>query len=423
MTAFETIALLLTIAAAFAYVNHRWIRQSPAIGLMAMSLAVSLSMIAVDRLGWLHVTGVATKILRHVALDDTLLHGMLGVLLFAGALHINLEDLRKQRLAIVALAIVGTLLSTLVVGALAYVLLPGLGLTLGFAHCILFGALISPTDPIAVLDVLKRVGVARSTEIQIAGESLFNDGVGVVIFLVVLGVLNGGQAITVGQVVGLFLREAVGGGLFGLLTGYIAYRLVRSIDHYQTELLLTLALVLGGYAAAERLHISAPIAAVVAGLVMGNHGRSLGMSDVTRDHLDKFWSLVDEVMNAVLFVLVGFEILRVTLGVHAILAGIAMIPVVLLARLFSVSVPLVLLSRAVQMAPGSVWLLSWGGLRGGISVALALSTPSGPAHDLIVAMTYVVVVFSIFVQGLTLGPLARRLGGGAHVAPPVATLG
>jgi CPA1 family monovalent cation:H+ antiporter len=303
---------------------------------------------------------------------------------------------------------VGTVLSMLIVGGLSYWLLALLGLGLPLAQCMLFGALISPTDPIAVLDILKSARVPRSLEIQIAGESLFNDGVGVVLFLAVLSVASGGHDVTVTRVIALFAREAIGGAAFGLVTGYLVYRLLRSIDHYQTELLLTLALVLGGYALADRLHISAPIAAVVAGLLIGNHGRSFGMSDVTRDHLDKFWSLVDEIMNAILFVLVGFEFLRLAITTKVALAGAAMIPVVLLARVASVSAPLALLSRFLRFSPGAVGVLSWGGLRGGISVALALSTPTGPGHDLVVAMTYFVVAFSIFVQGLTLGRFARR---------------
>jgi CPA1 family monovalent cation:H+ antiporter len=408
VNAFDTVALLLTLAAGFAYANHRWIKLPSAIGLMAMSFAASLLLIALDRLEWLRLTGLATRILEDIHLDDTLLHGMLGILLFAGALHINLDDLREERLAIAVLAVVGTVLSMLIVGGLSYWLLALLGLGLPLAQCMLFGALISPTDPIAVLDILKSARVPRSLEIQIAGESLFNDGVGVVLFLAVLSVASGGHDVTVTRVIALFAREAIGGAAFGLVTGYLVYRLLRSIDHYQTELLLTLALVLGGYALADRLHISAPIAAVVAGLLIGNHGRSFGMSDVTRDHLDKFWSLVDEIMNAILFVLVGFEFLRLAITTKVALAGAAMIPVVLLARVASVSAPLALLSRFLRFSPGAVGVLSWGGLRGGISVALALSTPTGPGHDLVVAMTYFVVAFSIFVQGLTLGRFARR---------------
>jgi CPA1 family monovalent cation:H+ antiporter len=407
VSAFEILAVLLTVSAAFAYLNHRWLRQPLSIALMALSLAASTILILLDSFGWLQVTATATRLLERIDLDDTLLHGMLGVLLFAGALHIDLADLRAHRLAIATLALGGTILSTFIVGGLSYVVLPLLGLRLSFGHCMLFGALISPTDPIAVLGILERAGVPRSLEVQIAGESLFNDGVGVVVFLTVLGVVSSSGQVTAGAVAALFAREALGGAAFGYATGYLTYRLLRSIDHYQTELLLTLALVLGGYALAERLHLSAPIAAVVAGLVIGNQGRAHGMSNTTREHLDSFWSLIDEIMNAALFVLVGFELIRVSLTRTDVVAGLCMIPVVLAARLASVAAPIAALGRA-RFAPGSIVILTWGGLRGGISVALALSTRSGAAHDVLVAMTYFVVVFSICVQGLTLGRVAAR---------------
>jgi CPA1 family monovalent cation:H+ antiporter len=413
MSAFETLAVLLTLAAAFAYVNHRWLKQPASIALMAMAMAVSLVLLALDGADVIRARGLATQILRQIAFNDTLLHGMLGALLFAGALHVNLSDLRQEGWAVAGLALAGTVLSTFVVGALAYLVLPWLGLPLPLAHCLLFGALISPTDPIAVMGILKQARVPKSMEIQITGESLFNDGVGVVVFMTVLGVVARGGEPTFGDVAGLFAREALGGLAFGLATGWVTFRLLRSVDHYQTELLITLALVLGGYALAERIHVSAPIAAVTAGLVVGNHGRTHGMSDVTRDHLDKFWSLVDEVLNAVLFVLVGFEVIRLRLEAKPAVAGLVMIAAVLAARLVSVAVPVAALARRAAFGPGTVRVLTWGGLRGGISVALALSTPEGRGHDLIVTMTYFVVVFSILVQGLTLGRVARRYGAGA----------
>lgn len=406
MTGFETLAALLTLAAFFAYVNHRWIRQPPAIALMAMTLTLSLLLIGVDRLGLVRVAPF-TSVIDRIKFDDTLLHGMLGALLFAGALHIPIADLREQKLAVSVLALVGTVLSTFIVAGLTYFVLPSLGLRLPWVHCLLFGAIVSPTDPIAVLGILKQARAPRAIEIQISGESLFNDGVGVVVFATVLGVVSRGRA-EVGQILLLFTRETVGGALFGLVTGYFTFRLLRSIDHYQTELLLTISLVLGGYALAEHLHISAPISAVVAGLVIGNQGRARGMSDVTRDHLDKFWALVDEVLNAVLFVLVGFEVIRLTLTRDTILAGAIAIPAVLAARFCSVALPITALARWVKFRPGTIRVLTWGGLRGGISVALALSTPAGSEKDLIVTMTYIVVVFSVLIQGLTLGRLARK---------------
>ena len=406
MSAFQTLAALLTLAAVFAYVNHRWMHQPASIALMAMALGLSLTLLGVDRLGWVQVEPLMLAMDR-INFNDTLLHGMLGALLFAGALHIRVGDLREQQLAVSILAVVGTLLSTFSVAGLTYAVLPALGLSVPFRYCLLFGAVISPTDPIAVLGILKQARVPRSMEIQIGGESLFNDGVGVVIFGTVLSSVMRDDA-TIAQTLLLFTRETIGGAAFGLLTGYLTFRLLRSIDHYQTELLLTIALVLGGYALAECIHISAPIAAVVAGLVIGSKGRSQGMSDVTRDHLDKFWSLIDETLNAVLFVLVGLEVVRLTLTRDTVLAGMIMIPVVLAARLFSVAVPMLTLARRAKFARGTIRLLTWGGVRGGISLALALSTPPGPQRGLIVTMTYFVVAFSILVQGSTLGRIARR---------------
>lgn len=406
MSAFETLAALLTLAAVFAYVNHRWIRQPASIALMAMALGLSLVLLGADRMNLLDL-GPLTLVLERVHFNDTLLHGMLGALLFAGALHIRIDDLREEKLAVSTLAVIGTLLSTFIVGVLSYAVLHALGLPVAFSYCLLFGAVISPTDPIAVLGIMKQARVPRSMEIQISGESMFNDGVGVVIFTTVMGVVTRGEA-TAASTALLFLRETVGGAAFGFATGYVTFLLLRSIDHYQTELLLTIGLVLGGYTVAERLHISAPISAVVAGLVIGNQGRTHGMSEVTRDHLDKFWSLVDEILNAILFVLVGLEVIRLTLTKDTLLAGALMIPTVLLARFLSVALPVKVMARRAKFAPGTVRMLTWGGLRGGISVALALSTPAGPTKQLIVTMTYFVVAFSILVQGLTLGRVARR---------------
>lgn len=408
MTPFETASLIVSIAAAFAYLNHRWLRQPASIGLMVLALGASLLLLGVDRLGWIPVQGFAVKTLDSVRLDTTLLHGMLGALLFAGALHIDLEDLRSHRVAISVLAVLGTVLSTFLVGGLTFVLLATLGVPVSFGYTLLFGALISPTDPIAVLGILRKACVPKSMETQIAGESLFNDGVGVVVFVTILEIVTEHEDTTWLGILSLFAREAGGGILFGLVTGYATFRLLRSIDHYQTELLLTLGLVLGGYALAERLHLSAPIAAVTAGLLIGNHGRTHGMSDVTRDHLDKFWSLVDDVLNAVLFVLVGFEVIRVTITLTTVGAGIGAILIVLFARLASVSLPMAVLRRVIQPIRGTIVVLTWGGLRGGISVALALSTPPGPSRDLLLTMTYFVVAFSVLVQGLTLGRIARR---------------
>jgi CPA1 family monovalent cation:H+ antiporter len=409
VSAFQTVAAVLAVASLFAYVNQRWIRLPVAIALMALALGASLLLLLLDRLGLLRVTSAATEILQTVKLDRTLLHGVLGVMLFAGALHIDLGELREQRLAIGTLAMGATLLSTVLVGLFTWAIVGLLGIDLSLSYCMLFGALISPTDPIAVMDILRAARVPRRLEIVIAGESLFNDGVGVVIFVTVMAVASGGHA-TAGKVLQLFVREAVGGTLFGLVLGYGTYQLLRTIDHYQTEILLTLALVLGGYALAEWLHLSAPLTAVAAGIVIGNQGRAYGMSDLTRDNLDRFWSLVDYILNALLFVLVGFEVIRLQVTGRAFAAGLAMIPAVLLARLVSVALPVVAQSPARRLPRGALPILTWGGLRGAISVALALSIPAGPAHDVTVTMTYFVVTFSVLAQGLTLGRFARQWG-------------
>ena len=290
-------------------------------------------------------------------------------------------------------------------------LLDLLDLHIDYIYCLVFGALISPTDPIAVLGILKTTGVPKSLETKIAGESLFNDGVGVVIFLALMEYLSSGD-VTTGQITLLFLEEAVGGLLFGLLIGYIAYRMLASVDNYQVEILITLALVMGGYSLAGALHFSGPIAIVVAGLFIGNHGRVMAMSEKTREHLDTFWELVDEILNAVLFVLIGLEILALHFHEVYLTAAVLLIPVVLLARFFSVGFPVSLMRRFRTFSPHAVKILTWGGLRGGISVALALSLPAGPERNIIVAVTYVIVVFSILVQGTTLRPLiAWRFAG------------
>ncbi len=408
MSAFETLATLLCLAAAFAYINHRWLRRPASIALMAMTLALSLALLVASRMGVLRVAPVLTVIDR-IHFDQALLHGMLGALLFAGALHIRLDDLREHRLTVFGLAVFGTALSTFVVAALCYLALPFLGLSLGFGHCLLFGAVISPTDPIAVIGILRQARVPHGMEVQISGESLFNDGVGVVLFTTILDVVTSGSA-ELGSTALLFTRETLGGACFGLASGYLTFRLICSINHYQTELLLTLALVLGGYALAERLHVSAPISAVVGGLVIGNQGRAHGMSDETRDYLDKFWTLADDILNAILFILVGFEVMRLKLDRQTVLAGIVAIPLVLVARLVSVAVPVGALWRAGTFPRGTVRVLTWGGLRGGISVALALSLPALPSKGLIVTMTYLVVGFSILVQGLTLSRVAAKFG-------------
>ena len=409
MDVLQIAALLLSLAAVFSYINYRFVHLPTTIGLMLIALLVSLSLLGLDKLGMMFPAEWARHILDEVDFNITVLHGMLSFLLFAGALHVNLDDLAQQKWVIIILASIGVLVSTFIIGGLTWWLLGVLGLHLELLYCLLFGALISPTDPIAVLAILKTAGAPKSLETKIAGESLFNDGVGVVIFLALLGIATSGE-VSVEEVAELFLVEAIGGVLFGLLIGWVTYRMLASVDNYQVEILLTLALVMGGYALAGAVHVSGPIAIVVAGLLIGNHGRVLAMSEKTRQHLDTFWELVDEILNAVLFVLIGLEVLALTFHEAYLPAALMLIPAVLLARFVSVGVPVTLMRRYRSFSPHAVKILTWGGLRGGISVALALSLPSGVERDAILAITYSVVVFSILVQGLSVGRLVRKSG-------------
>jgi CPA1 family monovalent cation:H+ antiporter len=407
VTLFDVIAVLLTLAALFSYFNYRFIKLPATIGVMLIALLLSLLLIVLGRFN-IPIDRQAMRILSAVDFNRTLLHGMLSFLLFAGALHVNLGDLASQKRVIGLLATVGLLISTTIVGVVSWWLFSLLGVKIPFIYCLLFGALISPTDPIAVLGILKKAGVAKSLETKITGESLFNDGVAVVVFLVLLGITQGGQEVGVWDVAKLFLQEAVGGGLLGLLLGWITYRLLSRLDHYQVEILLSLSLVTGGYALAGALHLSGPIAVVVAGLLIGNHGRALAMSERTVQHLDTFWELVDEILNAVLFLLIGLELLVLNFTGRYLLAGLLMIPMVLVARFVSVAVPVTVLRKVRTFSPHVIKMLTWGGLRGGISVALALSLPAGESRELVLAVTYVVVIFSITVQGLTIGKLVKR---------------
>lgn len=407
MDLFNIVAILITLAAVFSYINHRYIGLPVTIGVMLIALAMSLML---NLLGWfgLGVEQQAVIWLASIDFDKTLLHGMLSFLLFAGALHIDINDLAERKWTIGTLATVGTLLSSLLVGVLTWWVLGWVGIELSFIYCLLFGSLISPTDPIAVLGILKTAKAPKSLETKITGESLFNDGVGIVIFLVFLEVATGTHEVSASHIGMLFVQEAIGGLLFGLGLGYLTYRMLQSVDNYQVEVLLTLALVAGGYGLAGALHLSGPIAIVVAGLFIGNHGRLFGMSETTRHHLDVFWELVDEVLNAVLFVLIGLEVLVLTFTLDYLLASLLMIPLVLFARFVAIGIPITLLRSFRPFSPGVVRIMTWGGLRGGISVALALSIPPGPERDVILPITYAVVIFSIVVQGLTLKKLVKR---------------
>ncbi|SHE70946.1 monovalent cation:H+ antiporter, CPA1 family [Desulfacinum infernum DSM 9756] len=408
MTLFQIISILITVSALFSYLNHRFIRLPTTIGVMAISLLGSLALVAAGPFS-LGLQQEAVRLVRSIDFDETLLHGMLSFLLFAGALHIDLEALARRKWIITVLATVGTALATVLNGLGTWFVSQWLDLNLPFLSCLLFGALIAPTDPIAVLGILRKAGVPESVETKICGESLFNDGVAVVIFIILLELTRDPAAATLSHALGLFVKEALGGVAYGLVIGWIAYLMLKSIDEYQVEVLITLALVSGGYALADALHISGPIAIVVAGLLIGNPGRMLAMSEQTRRHLDTFWELVDEVLNVVLFVLIGLEVLALDWTRLHLTTGLLLIPLVLASRLVSVSLPVVLLRPFTRFSPGVIRILTWGGLRGGISVAMALSLPPGPARDPILTATYVVVVFSILVQGLTVEKVVRSV--------------
>ncbi|MCD6339292.1 MAG: sodium:proton antiporter [Verrucomicrobia bacterium] len=408
MSVFDIIAAVLTLAAVFSYANYRWIRLPTAIGVMLIALVSSLALAVVGR--WIPGLAEPAKgILSRIDFNQALMEGMLSFLLFAGALHINLDDLLRNRYTILSLATAGVALSTALIGFGLRFLSQAAGMPLDLKACFLFGALISPTDPIAVMGILRSAGAPKDLEIKIAGESLFNDGVGIVAFLILSEAALEGGAFSIGRAGVLFLQEALGGAAMGLALGWIAYRMLKSVDNYQVEVLVTLALVAGGYALADALHCSGPIATVVAGLLIGNHGRRFAMSARTRAHLDMFWELTDEALNAVLFVLIGLEALVLDFSARLLLVGAAAIPLALGARWASVSLPALLLRRRRPFAPGAVTMMTWGGLRGGISIALALSLPAGSLRDALVSITYMVVVFSILVQGLTIARVAARV--------------
>ena len=402
MEMLDLAALLLTLAAIFSYINFRFLKLPTTIGIMLIAMLISISLVVLGHCGFEGIQNKATVVLEGIDFNKALMHGMLSFLLFSGALHVNLEDLAQHKWIISILATFGVVMSTFIVGSIAWIVFLLIGLKLPFIYCLLFGSLIAPTDPIAVIGILKKAGVPKSLETKITGESLFNDGVAVVVFLVIMGIVTGGHDVTAGHIMLLFMEEAVGGVLFGLAIGWLAYRMLKSVDNYQVEVLLTLALVMGGYAFAHVIHVSGPIAMVVAGIFIGNRGRLFAMSENTREHLDSFWELMDEILNAVLFLLIGLEILVLTIKGNYLIAGLIMIPVVLLARFISVGIPVTFMRRIRDFSPHAVKILTWGGLRGGISVALALSIPNGPEREALLTVTYIIVIFSILVQGLTI---------------------
>lgn len=409
MHLYTIITAIVSIAAIFAYINYKFIKLPATIGIMALSLISSLILVVAGTY-MPHLADPLVDMLEDIDFYNLLINMMLSFLLFAGAIHINLAALKRQALPIFTFATLGTILSTFFVGGLVYVIFLLFHTEVDFIYCLLFGALISPTDPIAVLGILKKAKIPHSLEMKITGESLFNDGVGVVIFLTLLKIAETGIGnVTGGEIAIDFMHEAGGGLLYGAILGFVGFLFLRSVDNYQVEVLITLAIVMGGYSLAHYLHVSGPLAMVVAGIITGNQGKELGMSATTRDYLDKFWELVDEILNAILFLLIGFEMLVLDINNNMLGIGVVVIMVVLLARWLAVALPVTILRRFVNFERHAIAMLTWGGLRGGISVALALSLPVNMYRNEFVTLTYIIVIFSIVVQGLSIGKLAKRL--------------
>jgi CPA1 family monovalent cation:H+ antiporter len=405
MQHFHSVSILVSIAAFCAWCNHRFIKLPAAIGVMAVSLILSIGSIFLGRAGLVDTTRVADFV-NSFNFHDLVLHAMLGLLLFAGAMSVNLQELKTQKGVVMALSSLGVIIGATITGSVFWLGANLIGIELPFVFALLLGAIVSPTDAVAILGIMRKVGVPRSLELKLVGESLFNDGIGVVVFLAVSS-LALGEGMGASDVVMTLFVEVVGGAALGLALGWAAYQVIKSVDQYVVEILVTLALAMGGYSLAEAVHVSAPICVVVAGLIIGNQGRELAMSHHTREHLDTFWELIDELLNVVLFVLVGLEVLILNLSGQQILAGLVAVCAMLISRFISVGSTITVMRRFREFSPHVVKILTWGGLRGGISVALALSLPDSENRDLLVVCTYVVVLFSVLVQGVTLPALLR----------------
>jgi len=408
MTLYSIFSLLIVITAFFAYINFRYIKLPSSIGLMLLALLTSFALIVVGIVSP-DITKEITTLLNSIDFSQLLMGSMLSFMLFAGAIHIKMYLLKQEKFSVIMFSTFSVVISTFVIGTAIYYLLGMFDLQTNFIYCLLFGSLISPTDPIAVLGILKEAKIKKSLEMKIAGESLFNDGVAVVIFLTILQIAETPDNIQFSDVAILFLREAVGGIILGIGIGYIGFVLMRSIDNYKVEVLITIAVVMGGYSLANLLHISGPLAMVAAGIIIGNHGKEFAMSDTTIEYIDKFWELIDETLNSILFVLIGLELLVIQFIPTYIFIGLITIILVLLTRYISVLLPAQIIKLKEEISHSTIIVMTWGGLRGGISIALALSLKPEMQKDLWVTLTYFVVAFSILVQGLTVGKLTKRL--------------
>lgn len=409
MEIYNIITVIILLAAAFGYINQRFIKLPGTIGIMLISLIASLVVVGIGNIFPAFFVQTIQSI-SAIDFNTVVLKVMLSFLLFAAAIHIDVKKLKSERMSILTFSTIGVIISTLIVGSLLYATTILFGLKVNFLYCLLFGALISPTDPIAVVGILKKAKIPASLETKISGESLFNDGVGVVIFITLYEIAKQGLTnISAWDIIWLFVREAGGGLLLGWLLGYLCFYLLRSINNYVVEVMITLAIVMGGYGLAEQLHVSGPLAMVMAGLITGNKSLHHGVSDLSKDYLNKFWEMLDEVMNAILFLLIGFEMLIVPFNLTLLWMGGIAIVIVLFARLISVWLPIMVLKRNSSFENNAIPILTWGALRGGISVALALSVPKYMYGEMFVSITYVVVLFSIVGQGLTIGKFANKL--------------
>jgi len=409
MGIFFIITILVVVTAVFAYINTRFLKLPETIGIMIVSIVFSLLLIIT---GYLFpvVTDFAKGFVGSIDFSKVLLDIMLSFLLFAGALHTDGSLLKANRSSISVFAVVGVLLSALLVSVILFLFFQLFHEPVNFLYCLLFGALVAPTDPIAVLGILTKAGAPKDVEIKIVGESLFNDGIGVVLFLSLFEIITiGAEKISSWEIIVLLIKEIGGGILFGWLLGQVGFRMMKKVDHYQTEILITLAMVMGGYMLAQLLHISGPLAMVVAGLFTGSRSKEHAMSNTTELYIDKFWELIDVLMNAILFVLIGLELLTLEFNLNYLIAGLIAIPITLFARYLSLLLPASLFKRYIKTDKKTVWLMTWGGLRGGLSIAMALSLTDPLPKNQFVFMIYIIVLFSIIVQGLTVGKLVKKL--------------
>lgn len=410
MELYYTFSVLIVLASLFAYLNLRYLRLPGTIGIMIIAMLVSVGIRLLGDRFFPETTREFFELIKDFNFNEILMGAMLNFLLFAGALHVNIADLKNHQWAVATYATVSVVLSAFIISLLLYYVAPLVGVTLPYLYCLLFGTLISPTDPIVVMGILKQAKVPKTIETKITGESLFNDGVAVVMFAVVLKMTTDPTFdVTFSSVSSLFLLEGVGGIALGGVLGYTASNVMKKIDDYKVSVLITLSIVMGGFLVAKQLHVSSPLAMVIAGLIIGNFGKKHAMSEQTRDYLEKFWELIDEIMNAILFLFIGFELLMLPDIEKQLILGFIAVFIVLLARGLSIVIPLKSILRNNVYTKGSIITMVWGGIRGGVSIALVMSMPHNEYKDVLLEVTYIVVLFSIVVQGLTIGRVANKV--------------